>query len=271
MELMAGSLVNRIIDRPLKPDQVRSVLRQALTALQFLHQMDRLHGAIKPSNLLCDERGRVKLGDALGLIPDASDVSATGKAKYQVPERVSPRFGTIGPAFDLYSLGFTAYELLTGPKFSRLFPGVEGDPHDAADAWHFWHGSASTRLPPIGEVVPGVDQDVARVIDRLVVKDVIARYPDAQTALGDLENQPVVKLDPAASSSPSPAPRAEELAPYPTPTPTPTPAPAPDAHGAETEHASPGCSGPGCRPWRGPLLRIGIPREIPNAGCSSGP
>jgi serine/threonine protein kinase len=40
------------------------------------------------------------------------------------PEVVSEEFGEVGPASDLYSLGFAAYELLAGEHFEELFPGL---------------------------------------------------------------------------------------------------------------------------------------------------
>ena len=92
-----------------------------------------------------------------------------------------------GPASDLYSLGFTAYELLCGTQqFELLFPGLEAFGRDRQVAWMMWHAAPDRRLPPVASVLGGVPDDLARVIDRLVHKDQTRRYPSAEHALADL-------------------------------------------------------------------------------------
>jgi serine/threonine-protein kinase len=195
MELLAGSLDARLDRGPMEPARVRGVLRQALEALRSLHRLGKVHGALKPANLLIDDRGRVKL-DASGIAPGGKARAATATPKYQVPERLDPGFGPIGPGADLYGLGFTALELLMGPEFERLFPEVVAGTNDPSRAWLRWHGSPSDHLPPTRDLVPGIPEDMARVIDRLVKKNVAQRYGDAASALEDLADRPILAVDP---------------------------------------------------------------------------
>ena len=67
MELADGSLANSLATGPLPPDWVRSVLRQVLDGLDCLHHQGRVHGAIKPANLLLTNQGLVKLSDTSGV------------------------------------------------------------------------------------------------------------------------------------------------------------------------------------------------------------
>ena len=63
MELMKGTLASMIADGPSDPDLVRSVLKQTLDALAFLHEKNKVHGTVRPTNLLINDMGRVKLSE----------------------------------------------------------------------------------------------------------------------------------------------------------------------------------------------------------------
>ena len=57
MELMKGTLASIIAAGPSDPDLVRSVLKQTLDALAFLHEKNKVHGTVRPTNLLINECG----------------------------------------------------------------------------------------------------------------------------------------------------------------------------------------------------------------------
>ena len=192
LELMRGNLARAIETGPLDIDFVRVALVCSLQALRFLHANGVIHGDVKPSNMLVDARGRVKLGD-FGLARRASSEQGSllkGTTKYMAPELVSNQFGPIGPASDLYSLGFSAYELLCGPRFEELFPGLSTFGRDRQIAWLMWHAAPDRRLPPIHRVLEGVPEDLARVIQRLSAKDQSVRYTTAAEVLEDLRLRP---------------------------------------------------------------------------------
>ncbi len=100
--------------------------RQALLALEHLHNGNTVHRDISPDNLMLaqpDQAGdaelRIKMID-LGIakaLDDTVGMTATGnflgKVRYTSPERLSPD-GTLDPRSDLYSLAVVLYELLTG-------------------------------------------------------------------------------------------------------------------------------------------------------------
>lgn len=194
LELMQGSLKDRSGGRPIELDFLRTVLAGCLGGLQFLHTNGVIHGDIKPSNLLVDARGRVVLAD-FGLARRASNEEGSllkGTTKYMAPELVSDQFGAVGPASDLYSLGFSAYELMCGEQFESLFPGLDTFGRDRQIAWMMWHAAADRRLPEIGRVLEGVPADLSRVVQKLVLKDQARRYPSARHALADLRTDPLL-------------------------------------------------------------------------------
>lgn len=188
MELMQSDLSRVAGRRQMDLDALRTALAHALRALKFLHSHGIVHGDVKPSNLMIDRRRRVKLGD-FGLARRVSNESGSlvqGTAKYMAPEVVAPEFGDVGPASDLYSLGFTAYELLAGENFESLFPGLSGQGRDRQMAWMMWHAAPDRRLPEIGRVLQGVPDDLARTIQKLCAKPQAQRYRSADEALSDL-------------------------------------------------------------------------------------
>ena len=80
MELVAGgSVAQRLEAGPLPIDEVIRIADETLEALAFLHREGVVHRDVKPSNLLLDAGGRVRLAD-LGLVrrlDDAGDLTRT--------------------------------------------------------------------------------------------------------------------------------------------------------------------------------------------------
>ncbi|WP_197443804.1 serine/threonine-protein kinase [Maioricimonas rarisocia] len=190
MELMQGNLRDRLAGRQMDLRSLRSTVAHSLRALKYLHSRGVIHGDIKPSNLMIDHRRRVKLGD-FGLARRVSDAEGSlikGTTKYMAPELVAPEFGEVGPQSDLYSLGFTAYELMCGADhFEDLFPGLSAFGRDRQAAWMMWHAAPDRRLPDIDRVLEGVPEDLSHVIQKLTQKDPSDRYETADEALSDLK------------------------------------------------------------------------------------
>lgn len=188
MELMQGNLSKISSKKPMDLNALRTTLAHCLRALKFLHAHGIVHGDIKPGNMMIDRRRRVKIGD-FGLARRVSDDEGSlikGTTKYMAPEVVSDEFGTVGPASDLYSLGFAAYELMCGANFESLFPGLGAFGRDKQIAWMMWHAAPDRRLPEINRVLEDVPEDLARTIQKLTAKPQSERYQSADEALSDL-------------------------------------------------------------------------------------
>jgi len=189
LELMRGSLKPTAGGGPIDLDFLRVALAGCLNALHFLHTNGVIHGDVKPSNMLVDPQNRVKLGD-FGLARRATSEEGSllkGTTKYMAPELVSKELGAVGPASDLYSLGFSAYELMCGSRFEELFPALGAFGRDKQIAWMMWHAAPDRKVPEINRVLEGVPEDHARVVQRHVVKDQARRYQSARDVLRDLK------------------------------------------------------------------------------------
>ena len=190
LELMQGSLSDRAAGEPMDLNFLRVALICALQGLKFLHENGIVHGDIKPTNMLLDKRGWVKLGD-FGLAQRVTNDQGSllkGTTKYMAPERLSDQFGPVGPQSDLYSLGFSMYELMCGSNFESLFPGLAAYGRDKQMAWMMWHATPDRQLPEIPRILQGVPEDLAAVIQKLATKDPGKRYASADAALRDIRS-----------------------------------------------------------------------------------
>ena len=146
------------------------IIRQAATGLDHAHSQGLVHRDVKPSNLMVHADGTVKVLD-LGLamfsdlhcVPE-KDISARllmGTVEYMAPEQMSGRHA-VDERADIYSLGVTFYELLTGRT-----------PWSTADSGTLLQQLGSMALqdaPAVRSVRPEVPHDIAAVVDRMLIR-----------------------------------------------------------------------------------------------------
>jgi len=113
--------VKQITDEQVKVETTARAICQVLDALQYIHANGIIHRDIKPSNIMVEENSNVRLMD-LGIARMSggnkfSQSGFIGTPQYAAPEQIT-RDGNstipINAATDIYSLGVTFYELLTG-------------------------------------------------------------------------------------------------------------------------------------------------------------
>lgn len=130
MEYVDGVNLRQAIQRgDLRPAEALRIVPQICDALQFAHDEGIVHRDIKPENILLDKRGRVKIADfgLAKLLGVKTDFALTGTRQvmgtphYMAPEQIQ---GTrdVDHRADIYSLGVTFYEMLTGELPLGRFP-----------------------------------------------------------------------------------------------------------------------------------------------------
>ncbi|HJR13433.1 MAG TPA: bifunctional serine/threonine-protein kinase/formylglycine-generating enzyme family protein [Rhodanobacteraceae bacterium] len=139
-----------------KPLKIAAVLREILDALGHAHRRGIVHGGIKPTNILFDTQGHVRLAD-FGIARCAAEIGLPHPvaANYQSPEQA--RGQPPGQRSDLYSVGVLAFQLLTG---SLPFQGEDSVATAVAHieqpiprlspmaaAWQDWIDRALTKAP----------------------------------------------------------------------------------------------------------------------------
>jgi serine/threonine protein kinase len=120
MELVEGvSLDQRLRQGPVDVKSSIRYIDQLLSALDLAHSRGIIHRDIKPANIIVTPGESVKLTD-FGIARSASDRSLTasgmtpGSLYYMSPEQVQAQ--PADPRSDLYSLGLTFYEMVTGKR-----------------------------------------------------------------------------------------------------------------------------------------------------------
>ncbi|MBL9129863.1 MAG: protein kinase [Verrucomicrobiaceae bacterium] len=135
MEYVQGqTLRQRLDDHPrgfFEPEDIRGWVKDMTDGLTYLHEeAKRIHRDLKPANVMVDANGRAKLMDfgishrikeGLSRHSKTSDGEASSSSStlaYASPQQITGK--PASTADDLYSLGATVYELLTGtPPFFR--------------------------------------------------------------------------------------------------------------------------------------------------------
>jgi tetratricopeptide (TPR) repeat protein len=173
--LPGGSLAQALGGGPLPVSRVIEITEGTLDVLAAFHELGIVHRDVKPSNLLLDAEGRVHLADlGLALPLEAGErltrtASSVGTPAFMSPEQL--RGAEPAPAADLYSLGCTVYQLLTG----RL-PFDGSTEYEIAEA-HLHHSAPDPR-----RLRPDCPAWLASFVLRLLEKRPQARWRDAGAA-----------------------------------------------------------------------------------------
>src|SRR5262245_20910652 len=181
LEYVDGASFQEMMARggAIAPDRVAHYLAQALAGLQYLHDRGFIHRDIKPANLIVDRTGVVKLLD-LGLVRSEmegddltrkEDVKFLGTADYLAPEQAVD-CKTVDGRADVYSLGATAYFLLTAsPPFAGESVAAKLVAHQTGD------------IKPVHVVKPSVPVELSSVIQKMMAKRPEDRFATPAAAI----------------------------------------------------------------------------------------
>ena len=171
MELMrGGTLRDRLNEGALEYRDAAASVLDIIEGLEAAQHVGIIHRDVKPSNCFLEEGGvRTKIGDfgVSRTLEVPSDLTVTGSfigtPSYASPEQI--RGGDLDFRSDMYSVGATLYELLTGQV---PFPG----PAMAAAAQILAEPPAAP-----SSVNPAVPKGLDRIVQRLMEKDPAKRFP----------------------------------------------------------------------------------------------
>jgi len=183
MEDIGGqSLRQRAARGDLTLDGILSIGAQIAAGLAWLHARGILHKDVNPYNVIVNAQGRVQLidFDLASPLPRDSAARVTpsqleGTLAYISPEQTGRMMLVLDQRSDLYSLGVTLYELLTG-----AVPFTETEPLSLI------HRHIATLAPPLRARAPAVPGPVADVVMRLLAKTPEGRYQSAAGLRWDL-------------------------------------------------------------------------------------
>ncbi len=166
---------------PLGEQEALGIVVQIAEALAHAHSRGFIHRDVKPKNIMLTADGVAKLAD-MGLARQAADVTAAleeaGKA-YGTPYYISPEQVRGDPRIDfradIYSLGATFYEMLTGRP-----------PYTAPTPQDVMRKHVTGTLTPPDHVNPALSAGVSEVVEVMMSKRPADRYRATEDLLVDL-------------------------------------------------------------------------------------
>jgi len=188
------------------------ITKQICESLIYAHDRGFIHCDLKPANIQVTPEGIAKVLD-FGLSrakydhyeidPDLAKpgVLLIGTPPYMPPERLLK--GAVGASGDIYSLGVTLFEMVTG----RL-------PFEGRESATLIGAIIGTEAPAVSSLAPGVPSSVDQVAARALAKDPKERYQTASEFCRDLEDV-LNALDTKSIQSPVATPIRKQLSAYP--------------------------------------------------------
>lgn len=176
--------LNAIDDKPRSASQISAIchwIAQASEAVHHAHQEGILHRDLKPANLLVDTDGNLWVTDfGLACRPDEAGLTLTGDLvgtlRFMSPELLIEDPTPAEPRSDVYSLGVTLFELLSGkPAFQ--------EPNQNALIRRITQGEP----PRLNKCVSGLPRPLLDIVEKAMAQEKRDRYPTAKALADDLK------------------------------------------------------------------------------------
>jgi PAS domain S-box-containing protein len=184
LEDPGGVPLDRLIREPMELGQFLRIAVQLADVLRRLHGRGLIHKNVKPANFFVDSvTGKVWLtgfGIATRLrrerqLPEPPEFIA-GTLPYMAPEQTGRMNRSVDSRTDLYALGVTLYEMLTGNL-----------PFTASDPMEWVHCHIARAPVPPGQFLKNVPVGVSAIIMKLMAKAAEERYQTAAGVESDLQ------------------------------------------------------------------------------------
>ncbi len=174
MEYVPGETLEQVIEREgaLDLPRVLDYTCQMCNAMDHAHRQGVIHRDLRPGNVLVTEQGLIKVADfgtSRFLEIAAHGTTVIGSPPYMAPEQFQ---GKAVFASDIYSLGVSMYQMLTG--------GLPYDAPSPTDLDRLMKGELTT--PPRARN-PRIPKGISDIVMKAMAPAVAARYPRASDVL----------------------------------------------------------------------------------------
>ncbi len=196
MEYVEGETLEHLIQRKkaLNVKDSLIILKQILTGAGYAHKKGFVHRDLKPSNIILNNEGTAKIMD-FGIsksINEANGITKTGTKigtiLYMSPEQIKAQEPTAQS--DIYSIGITFYEMLTGLT-----------PFDVGTEFEIMEAHLKKNPPKLASKEKDIPSEVDKIIGKALNKTLAKRYLTAEEFLDDI-NSLYTKLETEAFTPP---------------------------------------------------------------------
>jgi serine/threonine protein kinase len=175
--------LDRLLGTPMEAGRFLPLAIRIADAVAEIHEKNILHRDLKPENILIHPAtGEVQIADfgIASLLSGAPQAAGSarrieGSLPYMSPEQTGRMNRTIDQRSDLYTLGVTFYQMLTG----RL-------PFEAADPLEWVHCHIARSPAPPAALAPSVPAVLSEIVMKLLAKEADDRYQSARGLRHDL-------------------------------------------------------------------------------------
>lgn len=180
MELVEGITLKEYIDKKgrLSAKETISIAIQMCNGIESAHERQIVHRDIKPHNVMISKDGKVKVTD-FGIAKAASaatvSTSAMGSVHYTSPEQA--RGGYVDIKSDIYSIGITLYEMVTGEV-----------PFNGESAVEVAVKHLQEEITPPSCLVPDLPYSLEQIILKCTQKNSERRYENIEELIQDLKH-----------------------------------------------------------------------------------
>lgn len=179
MELVEGITLKRFIEKRKQLDvkEAIGITIQIAMGMEAAHNHHIIHRDIKPQNIIISREGKVKVADfgiAKAATSNTISQNAIGSVHYLSPEQA--RGGYSDERSDIYSLGVTLYEMLTGNV------PFTGDNSVSVALSHI-----QSEAVPVRNINPDVPLSIDKIIQKCMQKKPERRYQTASELIQDLK------------------------------------------------------------------------------------
>ena len=180
MELVEGITLKKYIEKRgrLPYKEAVSIAIQVANGMDAAHKHNIVHRDIKPQNIIISKEGKVKVTDfGIARATTSSNTISTsvmGSVHYTSPEQA--RGGVVDEKSDIYSLGITMYEMVTGHV-----------PFDHENGVTIALMHLQNEITPPSQVRDGIPDSLEKIILKCTMKTPEDRYQTADELIADLK------------------------------------------------------------------------------------
>lgn len=183
MDFLRGASLRTMINqrKRLQPYEAAEIVRDAAEGLAYAHDRGVIHRDVKPSNLVLTEKGKTIVVDfGIALRVTSASLTASGLAlgtpAYMSPEQIEDRGHSVDHRTDVYSLGVTLYEALSGQK-----------PFDGTTQYEMLRAIMFNRAVPLWQLQPQLPVLICDIVERAMQKRPDERYQSMTIMIDELD------------------------------------------------------------------------------------